>query len=97
VNPQQPAQAGAALPAPPPPPLTNDDDKPYLRRWDNMHFALAALVIVISGLLIGIFAWRGDVQGMSSTAAIVSGWVGAVLGWFFTKSTKGSGGGSGGT
>jgi len=60
-------------------------DKPYLRRWDYMHFALAALVILIAATLIGIFAVRGDTQGMSSAAAIVSGWVGAVLGWFFTK------------
>lgn len=56
-----------------------------LLRWDQMHICLAALVITVVTFFIGVFALRGDVQGMSSAAAIGSGWVGAVLGWFFTK------------
>jgi len=71
----------------PPVGVSSQPDKPYLRRWDYMHFTLAALVILIAATLIGIFAVRGDTQGMSTTAAIVSGWVGAVLGWFFTKAS----------
>jgi len=57
----------------------------YMARWDHMHFALATLVVLVAAVMIGIFAWRGDVQGMSSAGAIVSGWVGGVLGWYFTK------------
>lgn len=64
-----------------------------LRRWDQMHIALAALVIAVVTFLVGVFALRGDVQGMSSAAAIGSGWVGAVLGWFFTRSATAASGG----
>ena len=62
-------------------------EKPYLRRWDYMHFTLAIVVVLVAAFLIGIFAWRSDTEGMSTVAGIVSGWVGAALGWFFAKTT----------
>lgn len=68
------------------PPAGNKDD--WMRRWDYMHFSLALAVVLVAAFLLGIFAIRGDVQGMSTTAGIVSGWVGAVIGWFFTKTAK---------
>jgi hypothetical protein len=69
--------------------LPSDKDA-YMRRWDDMHFVLALVVILLAGFLIGIFAIRGDTQGMSTAAGIVSAWVGAVLGWYFTTKSASS-------
>jgi hypothetical protein len=58
-----------------------------VRRWDQMYFALVILVVSVATFLIEIFPIRGDARGMSTAAGIVSGWVGAAMGWFFTKTS----------
>jgi peptidoglycan biosynthesis protein MviN/MurJ (putative lipid II flippase) len=63
-------------------PENNSDPKS-----DSQSQAVYIAIIVTVGafLLLAVFAIRGDVSGMSAAGAIVGAWVGAVVGFYFTK------------